>query len=159
MEDGRSKPALRCSIAVMPTLIRWWEALRAQEVEKWQQKYRVDWDATDGEKWRSSADSLGNVDGDAEIQISNRGRRTVSSSFQCWTWRRPSSESVFLWCGPGRRISASRGTYCGCSVGFLSTRGGCSLKDLWRSRHAPSRPSFQGQSGVACFYLLCCRLR
>ena len=35
-------------IALMPTLIRWWEALRAPEVAKWQQKYRVDWDATDG---------------------------------------------------------------------------------------------------------------
>ena len=34
-------------IALMPTLIRWWEALRAPEVAKWQQKYRVDWDATD----------------------------------------------------------------------------------------------------------------
>ena len=34
-------------IAVMPTLIRWWEALRAPEVAKWQQKYRVVWDATD----------------------------------------------------------------------------------------------------------------
>ena len=32
----------------MPTLIRWWEALRAPEVAKWQQKCRVDWDATDG---------------------------------------------------------------------------------------------------------------
>ena len=28
-------------IALMPTLIRWWEALRAPEVAKWQQKYRV----------------------------------------------------------------------------------------------------------------------
>ena len=35
-------------IALMPTLIRCWEALRAFEVEKWKQKYRVDWDATDG---------------------------------------------------------------------------------------------------------------
>ena len=35
-------------IALMSTLIRWWEALRAPEVAKWQQKYRVDWDATDG---------------------------------------------------------------------------------------------------------------
>ena len=35
-------------IALMPTLIRWWEALRAPEVAKWQQKYRVGWDATDG---------------------------------------------------------------------------------------------------------------
>ena len=28
-------------IALMPTLIRWWEALRAPEVVKWQLKYRV----------------------------------------------------------------------------------------------------------------------
>ena len=35
-------------IAVMPTLIRWWEAVRAPQVAKRQQKYRVDWDATDG---------------------------------------------------------------------------------------------------------------
>ena len=35
-------------IALMPTLIRWWEALRAPDVAKWQQKYRVDSDATSG---------------------------------------------------------------------------------------------------------------
>ena len=29
-------------IALMPTLIRWWEALRAPEEAKWQQNYRVD---------------------------------------------------------------------------------------------------------------------
>ena len=34
-------------MALMPTLIRWWEALRAPE-EQWQQKNRVDWDSTDG---------------------------------------------------------------------------------------------------------------
>ena len=34
-------------MALMPTLIRWWEALRAPK-EKWQQKDRVDWDAADG---------------------------------------------------------------------------------------------------------------
>ena len=34
--------------ALMPTLIRWWEALRASEVTTRQQKYRADWDATDG---------------------------------------------------------------------------------------------------------------
>ena len=32
----------------MPTLVRWWEALTAPGVARWQQKYRVDWDATDG---------------------------------------------------------------------------------------------------------------
>ena len=35
-------------IALMPTLTRWLEALRAPEEAKWQQKYRVEWDATDG---------------------------------------------------------------------------------------------------------------
>ena len=35
-------------VALMPTLIRWWEALREPEVTKWQLKYRVEWDATDG---------------------------------------------------------------------------------------------------------------
>ena len=35
-------------IALVPTLIRWWEALRAPEVAKWQQKNRVDWDSTRG---------------------------------------------------------------------------------------------------------------
>ena len=32
----------------MPTLGRWWEAMRAPAVAKWKQKCRVDWDATDG---------------------------------------------------------------------------------------------------------------
>ena len=36
------------TIALMPELILWWEASRAPEVAKWQMKYRVDWDATDG---------------------------------------------------------------------------------------------------------------
>ena len=35
-------------IALVPTLIRWWEAMRAPEVAKWQQRYRIDGDATDG---------------------------------------------------------------------------------------------------------------
>ena len=34
-------------IALMLTMIRWWEALRAPAVAKWQ-KYCVEWDATDG---------------------------------------------------------------------------------------------------------------
>ena len=34
--------------ALVPTLIRWWEAMRAPKVAKWQQKYRIYWDATDG---------------------------------------------------------------------------------------------------------------
>ena len=35
-------------IALVPTIIRWWEALRAPEVLRWHQKYRIEWDATNG---------------------------------------------------------------------------------------------------------------
>ena len=35
-------------IALVPTMIRWWEGLRAPEVTKWQERHRVGWDATDG---------------------------------------------------------------------------------------------------------------
>ena len=50
-----------------------WEAMRALEVAKCQQKYRV--------KWRSSADSLGNFVGEGEVQIPNRWRRSRSLGF------------------------------------------------------------------------------
>ena len=53
-------------IARIPTLIRWWEALRAPEVAKWQQKYRVDWDATDGTNG-GPTNCVGNSDGDGKI--------------------------------------------------------------------------------------------
>ena len=60
-------------IALIPTLIRWWEALRAPEVAKWQQKYRVDWDATDGRNG-----GVGSIDGNGEIQWKSRSRRSRS---------------------------------------------------------------------------------
>ena len=35
---------------LLPTLIRWWEWLRAFEVTTWQERHRVGWDAIDGRK-------------------------------------------------------------------------------------------------------------
>ena len=59
----------------MPTLIRWWEVLRAPgkvvEVSSVLERYR--WP-----KWRSSADSLGYFVGDGEVQILSRERRIGS---------------------------------------------------------------------------------
>ena len=34
--------------ALLPTVIRWWEAVRASEVMEWQQRCRIEWDAIDG---------------------------------------------------------------------------------------------------------------
>ena len=135
-------------IALMPTLIRLWEAMRAPEVAKCQQKYRV--------KWRISADSLGNFVGDGEVQIPSRGRRSRSLGF-----RPPPGDGLRSGqssCGgPGRRTSASQGRSCECCAGTLSTRGECSSKDVRRNRSRPSRPPCQGPSGVVCFFVMDCQ--
>ena len=67
-------------IALMPSLIRWWEALRAPEVVKWQQTYRVEWDATD--------------DRNGGAQRTEREKIKELWPWS-WTWRRPSSEAAF----------------------------------------------------------------
>ena len=64
-------------IALMPTSICWWEALRAPEVAKWQQKYRVEWDATN-ERNGAAQQSVGNSAGDGKIQWQSKGRRSMS---------------------------------------------------------------------------------
>ena len=60
-------------IALMPTLVRWWEALRAPEVAKWQQKYRIDWDATDGRNGGAQRTVWENSVGHGEVQTLCRG--------------------------------------------------------------------------------------
>ena len=59
----------------MPTL----ESLRAPEVAKWQQKYLVDWDATDGRNGGVQRTALGNSDVGGEVQMPSRRRRSGSS--------------------------------------------------------------------------------
>ena len=77
--DGRNKPARRCfflipknvtserPIAPMPTLIRWWKALRAPEVAQSQQKYRVDWDVTSWRNGGAQRYSMGSIDGHGDL--------------------------------------------------------------------------------------------
>ena len=117
-------------IALMPTLIRWWEALRAPEVAKWQLKYRVEWDATDGRNGGPPANGVGNSDGDGKVQWHSKRRGSRSLGFV-----------------PGQSpTSASQGRSCECCAGTLSTRGECSSKDVRQSRYEPSRPFCQGPS-------------
>ena len=59
-----------------------------------------------------------------------------------WTWRRPSSGSVFLRCGPGRCTSAFPRKMLRVLCGYFEhERGECSSKDVWRNCSTPSRPS------------------
>ena len=108
-------------------------------------------------KWRSSANSVGSSGGDGEVQM--QSRRRISRN--CWLGLRSGEgfrASQSACCVGLGDASASQGRYCGCCVGISSTSGECSLKDVWRSRSGPSRPSCQVQSRVACFYELCCRM-
>ena len=120
-------------------MIRWWEALRAPEVVKWQQTYRIDWDATDGRSggaqrtvWEvlmemeSFHGQAGEEEPKAVVLVSDLAKAL---------------ESVFQWCWPGRRIFSfprkMLRVLCGiASCGFLedelrqcSKEGGVTMAD------------------------------
>ena len=124
-------------VALMPTLNRWWESLRAPEVAKWQQKYRVEtvW----GAQFLMEMERFNGI-----ATEEDQGAKACAAS---------------LWSGLGRRISVSQERSCECFAVVSSTRGGYSAKDVRQSRYGPSRPSCQGPSGVACFRALCCGMR
>ena len=144
-------------IALMPTLIRWWVAVRAPEVAKWQQRCRIEWDATDGRNGGAQR-TIWEILVEME-RFKYRAREEVLGAVALVLDLAKALERVSpLWCGPGRHTSASQGRSCGCFVGFSSTRAECTSKDVWRSRSRLSRLSCQGRSGVDCFYGSCCRM-
>ena len=49
------------------------------------------------QKWRSSANGVGNSDGDGKIWWERKGRSSKSGQLWSWTWQRPSSGSVVRW--------------------------------------------------------------
>ena len=59
-------------IALQPSMIRWWEELRAPEVLRWQQKYRIEWDARDGRYGGAERTVCETLLGDGKIQLSGR---------------------------------------------------------------------------------------
>ena len=145
-------------IALMPTLIRWWEAFRAPEVAKWQQKYRVDWDATDGRNGGAQQTVVGNFDGMERFCGHAKGedQRAVALVLdQAKAFDRVSLPVVWAWA----THFTSQGRLHECFVVISSSRGGCSSKDVRHGRYEPSRPFCQDPSGVACFCALCRRMR
>ena len=59
-------------IALVLTLTRWWEVLRAPEVATRQYNRRIGWDARDGRNGGARRTVLGNSVGDGEVQLSGR---------------------------------------------------------------------------------------
>ena len=100
---------------------------------KWQQKYRVDWDAADGPSGGAQR-TVWEVLMEMERFNGKAKAEDQGAVALVQTWRRHSSESALLWSGPGRRTSASQGRSCGCCVATLSTRGGYSSRMCGRAR-------------------------
>ena len=136
-------------IALMPTLLRWWEALRALEVTKCQQKYRVDWDATDGRNegaqqtvWEVLME-MGRFNGKAKEEDQGASALVLNLAK---AFERVSLLVVWAWT---THFSFPR----------KILRGVHSSKDVRQSRSRPSRLSCHGGSRAACSCGLCCRMR
>ena len=137
----------------MPTLMRWWEALRAPEVAKWQKKYRVDWDATDG---RNGGAQQTVWDKSMEMERFNGKAKEIKVlQLGFWTWRRHLSGSVSLWSGLGQRTSAFQGRSVECCAGISSTRGVYSRRMCGRAAHDhhghPARVQVELLAPAYCF--------
>ena len=124
-----SEPLLFC-----PRLTRWWEWLRAPEVTRWQQKCRVDWDATDGRNggaeptvWETLLQKGRFVHRAGE---KDQGAITLVLDL-AEVIERVSLTVVWAWA-----------THFNFSRKIL--RELFSLKDFWRRRSRPSRPSSLG---------------
>ena len=116
-------------IALMPSMLLLCEALRAPQVSKVQQKYRIDWDAADGRSGGSERRVRENFDGHGKLIIPGGRRRSWSS------------------CGVGL----------GDALQLLKEEVAGAMRCTWRSRSRLSRPFCHGQGGVVSFFVLCCR--
>ena len=129
-------------IALMPTLIRWWEALRVPEVANCQQKHRVEWDATEvqnGGAQRTVWEVLMEMETfSAKAKAEEQGAVALVLDL-AKAFERVSLLVVWAW--------ATR------------TRGAYSSKGVRQNRSQPSLLSCQDPSGAVCFYVLYYRMR
>ena len=109
-------------ILFVVTMIRWWEAPRALEVAKWQIKYRVEWDATDGRNG-GAQQTVWEILVEMESLKFQAGEKDQGAVALVLDLARILSESASLWSGLGRRTSIFEGRYCGCHAGGSSIRG------------------------------------
>ena len=83
-------------IALMSAMVRWWEALRAPEVAKWQHKCRFEWDPTDGRNGGVERTVWETLDG--KIHLPCRWKRSRSDSTGAWLFESlRASQLVWAW--------------------------------------------------------------
>ena len=88
----------------MPTMIRWWEALRAPQVAKWQYKYRIEWGMPLVGEVEELSGRCGKVCWPWK-DTNTRQKRSRSDRFGLGSGESLSSGTVSQLYGHGRRIS------------------------------------------------------
>ena len=132
-------------IALMPTLIRWWEALR----------------------WRSGSRSIAWTGRHAADGRNGGAQQTVWEillEMERFDGKAKGKDQgalalVPVWALATHFSFPRKILRVLCFVGISSTGGECSSEGVRRNRSRPSRPSCQGPSGFVCFYVLCCKMR
>ena len=133
-------------VALMPTIIQWWDALRAPEVA--QCKTNIVLDFMDV-RYGGAESTMGWKDS-TTMQEENQGAVALNLAK---AFERVSSPVVWAW---ATHFNLPR-RFCGCCAASSNTIGWCSSKDVWWSRPRPSRLFSLGQIGVVCSCALCCR--
>ena len=96
----------------------------------WQQKYRVDWDATDGRNGGAQR-TVWEVLMDMETYEKRAGKQDQGAVALILDLAKAfPSEPASLWCGRGQCTSASQVRFCVCCADTSSTRGDCNSKDV-----------------------------
>ena len=144
-------------IALLSTVIRWWEWLTAPVIQEWKKKSRVEWDATQGKQWRSRKtvwEAWLDVDKyNYKVEEMDQGAVTLVlvSAEAC---AKGVAES-----GMGLRdaLLTSHNGFSGYFAGTFSTSEGLSWRDAWRIRCKASQQFFLYRSGVVCLFVWCSR--
>ena len=139
MENGRNKlhddvllVTSERPIALMPTLIRWRDAMTASEVAKWQQRYRIEWHAFDCRNGGAQRTVRENLMVMERFKIPSKGRRFGSNGLGAGPGeglRAGQYPVVWAWATHSSFPRKILRVPCECYAGTFSIRGECSSKD------------------------------
>ena len=115
-------------IALPPTLIRWWEWLRAVEVKRWQERDHG-WAVTDGHIGGAERNCLGNAVRTGKLWLQCVRHGPGSDHAGALFCPRHLSASVSPLCGRGERTPISPSEFCGCFAVTSSSNGGFSFEE------------------------------
>ena len=135
-------------IALLPTLVRWWEGLRAPDVMRWRGTHLT------GEIKERSA-LCGRLCSICKDSRTVQAKKTKDRKRLAEALERFGLPVAWAW---ATHFNFTRKS-CECCAGTSSIRGTSSAKNASRSRSKPSRPFSFVRNGAACSFMQCCKTR